>query len=179
MRDGIDRPQARGSTVVMHVDMHYRFFRNLSHTIQEMLMVSHVRLIEECAEHDVPFVIMQLKGAGVILPELSREIESVPRKLILTKPRQDAFDETCLEKDLKRLNPHTLLFAGVFSSQCVLATAKSARRLGYGVATSEVMIADCPCSSCSETAHREAITWFAKNGTCCPDYVSPLSLPAA
>ena len=59
------------------------------------------------------------------------ELNPRPGDIVLTKRHYDAFSETELDQILRGVGVRNLIFAGVHTSACVLATVAHARALGY------------------------------------------------
>lgn len=71
------------------------------------------------------------------------ELEIVPGDVRISKYRMSGFWDTPLDSVLRNLQIDTLLFAGVNSDQCVLATLIDASCLGYDC----VLVSDCAATT--------------------------------
>ena len=60
-------------------------------------------------------------------------LNKVPLSIVLDKKTYDAFKEPKFTKFLDNLNPSTIIFSGIETDVCVMATALSAVDLGYRV----------------------------------------------
>ncbi len=77
-------------------------------------------------------------GAAVV-----DELVQDPGDTRIDKFRMGGFTDTCLDSVLRNLRINTLLFAGVNSDQCVLATLMQANFLGYDC----VLLQDCAATT--------------------------------
>ena len=72
-------------------------------------------------------VLISGEPGTAILPALAPE----PGEIVIEKPGKGAFYATPLSKELKRLNIHQLIFAGVTTEVCVQTTMREANDRGY------------------------------------------------
>jgi len=61
------------------------------------------------------------------------DIDPAPEDTLIEKKYYDAFEDTALDRQLKKDGIRTVLLTGVFFEECVKATATGAARLGYDV----------------------------------------------
>jgi nicotinamidase-related amidase len=168
------RLQRCGPTVVLLVHLQYRFFHRLSDAGQERISQPLMRLLQECASHDVPVVALAISGSGDIRYEFLREIKRVPRHCIVRHAGRDGFADTILDRELERLDAGPIVLGGIYASECVFANAKSAHHHGHPLHTSEVFLAD----RSSDSVDKHFVGWFRQHGTYHMDYVSPLAIRA-
>ena len=72
-------------------------------------------------------VLISGEPGTAILPALA----PLPDEIVIEKPGKGAFYATPLSKELKRLNIHQLIFAGVTTEVCVQTTMREANDRGY------------------------------------------------
>ncbi len=70
-------------------------------------------------------------GDGDWGAQILTELAPQPQDIVVAKSRYDAFLGTNLDRILRRLGVRNLIFAGVFTSACVLTTVAHARSLDY------------------------------------------------
>lgn len=77
-------------------------------------------------------------------------LESAPQDIHVDKYRMSGFMDTPLDSILRNLRVDTVLFAGVNSDQCVLATLTDAANLGYDVVLLEDLCATSSPDFCAQ-----------------------------
>ncbi|MEO6536322.1 MAG: isochorismatase family protein [Candidatus Paceibacterota bacterium] len=169
----IGESPVRDSTAVVLIDMQHIFFQELSWETQQTLLAAQTKLIIECAKYDIPLAVIQYSGFGSTIFQLQQLIRNVPRSEYYAKTSMNGFSGGWLEGFLDKHRVSTVLFAGIFASQCVFETANATPKK-YHIGTSEVLIADHRFDQCM----RETREWFADHGSFYPDYVSPRTLKA-
>lgn len=90
--------------------------------------------------------------AHAILPALA------PRRgeLVLNKVTRSAFTSSGIDQVLRNMGVNGLIFTGVATNACVMATAESAADRGYRCA-----LVDDACAATSQTLHESALLIFA------------------
>jgi nicotinamidase-related amidase len=73
-----------------------------------------------------------------------------PEDVVVSKYRMSGFPDTPLDSVLRRMRVDTLLFAGVNTDQCVLATLTDAAGLGYDVVLVEDLCATTSPQFCTD-----------------------------
>ena len=123
-------------------------------------------LLEQCAENDVPVLVVEDATLPQTIPALQERLERVPRTRCFTKLEYDGFERPEVEKQLERWDASVLLLTGLYASHCVYRTARSARERGFGIATADALIAD----QAEGTAPGKRRAWYQENGIWVPNY---------
>ncbi len=102
-------------------------------------------------------------GVGTVLTALGTDAHAIlsalaprPGELVLNKVTRSAFTSTGIDQLLRNLGITGLMFAGVATNACVMATAESAADRGYHCA-----IIEDACAATSQTLHEAALLIFA------------------
>lgn len=92
-----------------------------------------------------------IKGTSSV--ETIKEINQRPEDLVISKERITGFYETELDQKLKELGIENIIFAGVNTDQCVLATMADANYRGYNC----ILVKECCSTSSPEYAEAGAL----------------------
>lgn len=171
------QPLIGSSTVVVLIDMQEVFLMNIHPDEREKLVDAQKSVINECAEYDVALVIVEFSDKGGTLSSLEDAAAHVHRVFRITKRFRDAFADTELLETLECLDAGSLLLMGVYATECVLATAKRAVRLGYRALTSDALIADRIMAGNTSFGEKGRI-WYAEHGTFHEGTINPFTLKA-
>lgn len=152
----------REPVAVLIVDMQSGFLENHTEEAQQNLISAQVKIISECAEQDVPVIVLEFDADhyGPTVPQIMNELKHVPRVSRLGKTWDDGFTNPDLHEALKALGIEKLVLMGINASYCVRATAKSAVRKGYRIFTADDLISDA-----SHIPAGKSESWYQVNGT--------------
>jgi nicotinamidase-related amidase len=134
--------QLVGPLAVLLVDMQVNFVKHLSPRNLARLMEAQTRIIRECANRNIPLIVLELAGYGRTAKELRDEIEKVPRVICLRKEFNGGFKYTGLHRRLQKLGIRSLVIMGMNASYCVSSTVATAIRLKYRIVTTNDLVAD-------------------------------------
>lgn len=135
-------PDIVGPYAVLLIDMQTGFYRDLLPEVRIRLIANQQRVLRQCAIHDVPVVVIELRGYAFTFGELLQSLWDIPRVVSIGKSGADGFDGTDLDDVLQSFGARTLILMGIFASACVISTAKSAIARGYKLCICEGFIAD-------------------------------------
>ena len=143
---GCEKIEVCSSLVVLLIDMQDGFCGEMQSPRRQKLVSAQKRILYQCAVKGAPLIVIEYEGCGETIEELSEPISKVRNKVRILKSTDNAFSgyshDSILGKTLKSIKARTLLLMGVNMSGCVLDTAQSAVRFGYGVETSRNLITD-------------------------------------
>ena len=128
---------------VLMIDMQEIYLTNVRK--KERLMEAQSKVLKICEEKDIPVGVLEMKDRGKTDPYLNSLIEKVPRNVTIEKPEYDGFLRTGLYDKLSELGINrgdSIYFMGVYARACVKDTARTARDLGFKIATSQDVIAN-------------------------------------
>ena len=153
------------------------FLRDVDDIRRKELLSAQYRLIDFCASHDIPLVVLEAEGCGQTLLHLRARIDGrigtgIPKDrythVIRDTPNSNnAFDDPRVIEAFKEYPPGTtLLLTGVNEgmnkkgdSYCIMATVEGATNMGYQVATSPDLIAGARYHKSSE----EYYPWYREH----------------
>ena len=98
------------------------------------------------------------KRLGIHIPPSSigaqfiKEVEPKDDEIILNKTSSDAFHTTPLAQILRNMGVKQLVFCGVFTSECVASTARSACDLSF-----DVRVVGDACAAVTDEEHQQAL----------------------
>lgn len=143
---GYENIEGRHSLVVLLIDMQDDFCKRMESQRRQKLVSAQKLILRQCALRKIPLILIEYKGSGETIKELSDPISKVRNKARILKSTDNAFPgdghDCALNNTLKAIRARTLLVMGVNLSACVLDTAQSAIQLGYRVQTSRDIIAN-------------------------------------
>lgn len=145
---------------VLLIDMQTKYIKYLRKGSVNRLLPSQIKVIRQCADLDIPLVILEYINAGPTQPKLMREARRVPRLVVITKQLDNGFSQSELHVQLQEWKSKNLLIAGIHAEYCVFRTAEAALQLGYTIVTSPSLIA-----GKSNHSKDDRIDWFSKNGS--------------
>lgn len=150
------------SLVAILIDMQEVFLRELSVEERNKIIAGQVRIIEECADRDIPLVIVEYSFKGPTLLQLKRKIAWVRRQKTVVKFTNNPFDNAQFQQALQDFGANSLLKMGVHASYCVLSGAMSAHRRNFKILTGDDLIANCDCARCRPL--KKSREWYKANG---------------
>lgn len=153
--NGEDAPKD-SPVAVLIIDMQKVFLEDIDGKERRRLIESQAEILNYCAEHDIPIVVVEYRGCGKTIRELKRRIKKVPRQEFVTKNVNNGFRNPELEEALKTWGVKKIILMGVNASACVIETAEGAIKKGFQIATSECLIAD-------EGKTDKSLPWYKKN----------------
>jgi nicotinamidase-related amidase len=140
------------------IDMQKPFLNDIVEEERKKIILAQQEILEICKRKDYPVIIFEYTEQGRTIPELMKQIKSVPRHQFLKKSHADGFtDNPLLERNLRKQGIENLCVGGVYADCCVLETIKGATQRGLRVITSEELISTVP--SCFNYAR----TMLSKN----------------
>jgi nicotinamidase-related amidase len=144
---------------VLLIDMQEDFLIEIDETERQKMIEQQKKILHACSLLDIPVIILEYSNHGSTIEDLQKCLDSVVRTSTITKPRNDGFVRTKLDKQLRQLGVGKLLLMGVNASACVASTGKGGKRYGYEIITSLDLIADPP-----DWEHNKSQDWYEENG---------------
>lgn len=165
-----EKPKIKArSLAVLVIDMQDPFLKEVDEKELKAELPYQAEVLNYCKGNNIPVFVIEYKDCGQTTGYLKEKIDSLPKKIYVTKSSRDAFEGTDLEKKLKETKAETVILMGVYASACVQDTAEGALKSGFKIATSKDLIADCKWS-------KEDVKWYKKKGVYKDDYKELLSL---
>jgi len=146
-------------TVVM-IDMQPYFLQFLRAGRMPELALHQRRVLSRCAILDIPVIVLEAADYGATLSPLAKAVRQAPRSVFIEKTTADGFYKTDLSAVLTIWQSRSLLFMGLYATQCVKITARSALQHGYAVVTAPQVIA-----GRDDQPRHGGIDWFRQVGT--------------
>ena len=163
-----DKALSKNDYAVLLIDMQKTFVGTIPKEKKKKQISSQIEVLQYCSQKDIPLAVLEFKGLGPTIDELAYHIKKVPRKRYIEKDDSDGFTNPELHEQLNEWNVKNLILMGIYSSQCVKATAKSAIECDegdYRIFTSNALI-----SENNPRRHQETIDWFKDKGKYYDDY---------
>lgn len=156
---------------VLVIDMQDFWLSDVDKKELETELPYQAEVLDYCKSNNIPVFVIEYRDCGPTTDYLKKKIDLLPKKDYVTKSSQSAFENTDLEKKLKTAGVDTLILMGVYSSNCVKGTAKSALKSGFIIATSKDLIAD------EKYHHREEeVEWYKEKGVYKDSYKELLNM---
>lgn len=146
----------KNKVAVIIVDMQSYYVGELSEHDKNVIITEQIRLIEKSSQLGRPVIVLEMDTKSATITELKNKLADLEKHFEILKPDSDGFCNHELEFMLRRLSVTHLIITGINASFCVLATAKSALRLGFTVLTSQFLLADDPYYK----AKNKSLHWY-------------------
>lgn len=143
------------------IDMQLPFIGELRSGSLDRILPYQLDTLAYCAEHDIPVVVIEYIGEGSTHRELRDVLRMVPRRFRVRKRCNDGFSTMMLERALNRWRIDTLFLMGINAAYCVKATASTALKRGFKIATSADVIAG---AREDNHPHDDDIGWYNTEG---------------
>ncbi len=148
-----------GNLAVLLIDMQECFLKNIDYEERMREIPYQIEVLDYCKEKSVPVFVLEYKNKGPTTKVLKEKVDSLEKKVYVTKSYDDGFTCTDLAEQLKVYNINTLLLMGVNATACVVATAYGALNAGFNIMTSKDLIADQ-----SGLGSEEGVRWYSTYG---------------
>lgn len=149
---------------VIVVDMQDFFLQHFNNSIRNTLIENQLKVLDLCAKHNIPLVIVEYKAGGKMrgstTHKINQRIKTIPHKLII-KENNSAFTKTDLDKTLQSFNVKEVFIMGINANACVQDTAMSALHRGYQVIISKECTASASRGDMDLSKRNEE--WYRKN----------------
>jgi nicotinamidase-related amidase len=145
---------------VILVDMQEYYIRQLRDGDADRIIPQQKKILEWCANNDIPVVVLEFRGEGQTREDLNVLVSKVPTHIHIVKTTDSGFTYTILDEWLKSKEIKSLLLMGINACHCVKDTAADAVNLGYKIYTSSDLI-----GGMNHHDDDNAIGWYSKNGT--------------
>jgi nicotinamidase-related amidase len=129
------------NTALMIIDMQQNYMRSIEPSKLDDLVAQQLALLDLCRQRDVPIFTIRMDVDIPIDTRIAAAAMRAPRHEPYLKKRRDAFTNPRLERAVERHGIRHLIISGIYASNCVLATAATARRK-YKIWTTPALIAD-------------------------------------
>lgn len=171
LEERVVKKQGVGNLAVLLIDMQEWFLNSIEYEERHREIPYQLEVLEYCKNNSIPVFVLEYKDCGPTVKILKDKVDSLEKKVYITKNFDDGFVKTDLAKQLRKNNIDTVLVMGINASACVLSTASGAIMAGFKVMTSDDLIAD-PRSY----GYNESIEWYIENGIYKDDYKDLLEL---
>ena len=127
-------------------------------------LINQLEVLKIASRDDIPVMVFSYSDrAGPIEDSVQKSLEEVPRYIVISKEGNNGFVTYQGYLDptnwLRERDVNTIVFMGVYTSRCVIASAKSAKLQGFNIETSPELISDYKTLDADN-----ALNWFRQNG---------------
>lgn len=158
LEERVVKKEGIGNVAVLLIDMQEWFLQSIDYSEQRREIPYQLEVLEYCKNNSIPVFVLEYKDCGSTVKILKNKVDSLEKKVYITKNYDDGFVQTDLAKQLRRNNIDTVLLMGINASACVLSTASGAIMAGFKVMTSDDIIADPRSYDLNES-----IEWYEQN----------------
>jgi nicotinamidase-related amidase len=144
---------------VLIIDMQPSFLKGIKSEKKAEIIRNQRNLLYTCINKRLPAVLIEYEGEGKTVPGIRNLWKTAPLRIHLIKTEDDSFESTNLAGKLRYYALENLIIAGINASACVKRTANGALDNGFGISTSEKLIADPPNSD-----YAAALYWYKAKG---------------
>jgi nicotinamidase-related amidase len=116
-------------------------------------------IAKAAAEFKVPAVLTTVAEKSFSGPMFSEVTEPFPGQKLIDRTSMNTWEDANVIKELNRLGKDRLVFAGLWTSVCIVGPSLSALEQGY-----EVYIVTDACGDVSTEAHERAVTRMVQAG---------------
>jgi isochorismate hydrolase len=127
---------------ILLIDMQEYFLSDFVDSARYALVESQLDFLRSVRRVDLPVAVLEYKDCGNTLSELRREVDLTSVHQYITKPTNNGFHGTRLDKLLLAWNVNNLILMGINADACVLETARSAVLKDYKIWTANRLIAN-------------------------------------
>jgi nicotinamidase-related amidase len=129
-------------TAILIIDMQESFLKYLKDKDYEKIVLNQQRIIESFMSINIPIIIMEYIRHGPTIQKIMDLLKDYNHSVLLEKYYDDAFKDTYLDEELRKLGVVQLIVMGVNASGCVKKTVSSAKKSFYSIITSEDIISN-------------------------------------
>ena len=124
------------------VDMQPKFWDRVNSYEREEELPNQIEVVRYCNQHKIPIVVLEYLNGGNTIEELTDEVEKNPNYRCITKRKDDGFENTGLDIQLREWGTNSVLLMGVNAGSCVAQTANAANKKGYQIWTAQDLVAN-------------------------------------
>ncbi|MDP2908607.1 MAG: isochorismatase family cysteine hydrolase [Nanoarchaeota archaeon] len=160
-----------GNLAVLLIDMQAPFLKSILTEEQTKEIPYQIGVLDYCKQKNIPVFVLEYEGYGPTIEVLKEKVDSLEKKVYVTKSCDDGFTGTDLAEQLRKHNIDTLLLMGINATACVISTAEGALDAGFKIMTSKDLIAD-PSYFHSD----EGVRWYSTYGVYSNSYKDVLDM---
>ena len=130
----------RGTTIFL-IDMQDFFVQFIPLSVYRRGLRQMRNTLRYASKNNLPVVQLEKRGGGKTIDALASLVKEVPRHSVVEHTEADSFTDSCLSQALTDYENNRLYLMGT-TEVCVNATADGARRRGYKVIKSMLVLPD-------------------------------------